>query len=107
MLFLSLLIIVIKSSWVISLFINASDSLLSMVFNLILANIIVLFFLFCIVFNNFFAILVEIKNTRLKLALADPTGAPITFLNDVTEMLPLVADEIMTYQNSQKKQYIC
>ena len=37
-----------------------------------------LFFLFRVVFNNFFKIPVEIENTRLKLALAIPTGAPIT-----------------------------
>ena len=79
----------------ISLFINASDILLSILFILLLANITILlcfFFLFVVVFNNFFMIPVEIENTRLKLALAIPTGAPITVVNDAIEMIPAVAD---------------
>ena len=59
----------------------------SMLFNLLLANIISLlcfFFFFCVV--------------------SIPTGAPITVGNEAIEMLPLVADKtIKTYQNSQKK----
>ena len=79
----------------ISLFINASDILVSLLFNLLLANITILlcfFFLFLVVFNSFFMIPVEIENTRLKLALAIPTGAPITVVNDAIEMIPAVAD---------------
>ena len=79
----------------ISLFINASDVLISILFNLLLANITILlcfFFLFLVVFNSFFMIPVEIENTRLKLALAIPTGAPITVVNDAIEMIPAVAD---------------
>ena len=79
----------------ISLFINASDILVSILFNLLLANITILlcfFFLFLVVFNSFFMIPVEIENTRLKLALAIPTGAPITVVNDAIEMIPAVAD---------------
>ena len=79
----------------ISLFINASDILISILFNLLLANITILlcfFFLFLVVFNSFFMIPVEIENTRLKLALAIPTGAPITVVNDAIEMIPAVAD---------------
>ena len=34
---------------------------------------------------------VDIENVRLKLALAIPTGAPITVAKDAIEMLPLVA----------------
>ena len=82
----------------ISLFINASDILLSILFILLLANITILlcfFFLFVVVFNNFFMIPVEIENTRLKLALAIPTGAPITVVNDAIEMIPAVTDKIM------------
>ena len=78
----------------ISLFINASDVLISILFNLLLANITILlcfFFLFLVVFNSFFMIPVEIENTRLKLALAIPTGAPITVVNDAIEMIPAVA----------------
>ena len=86
---------VLKSSWLISLFINASDILLSILFNLLLANITILlcFFLFFVVFNSFFIIPVEIDNARLKLVLAIPTGAPVTFGNDAIEMLPVVTDK--------------
>ena len=66
-----------------------------MLFNLLLASITILlcfFFLFLVVFNSFFMIPVEIENTRLKLALAIPTGAPITVVNDAIEMIPAVAD---------------
>ena len=66
-----------------------------MLFNLLLANITILlcfFFLFRVVFNNFFSIPVEIENARLKLALAIPTGAPITVANDAIEMVSLAAD---------------
>ena len=52
------------------------------------------FFLFLVVFNSFFfTIPVEIENARLKLALAIPTGAPITVANDAIEMLPVVTDK--------------
>ena len=48
---------------------------------------------------------IVIENAKLKLALAIPTGAPITVGNEAIEMLPLVADKtIKTYLNSQKKQ---
>ena len=36
---------------------------------------------------------VDIENARLKLALAIPTGAPVTVENDAIEMLPLVTDK--------------
>ena len=52
-----------------------------------------LFFLFCVVSNNFFIIPVDIENARLKLAIAIPTGAPITAVNDAIEMIPLVANK--------------
>ena len=65
-----------------------------MLFNLLLANIanwLSFFFLFLVVFNSFFfTIPVEIENARLKLALATPTGAPITVANDAIDMLPVV-----------------
>ena len=57
-------------------------------------------------FNSFFTIPVKTENARLKLALTIPTGAPITVTNDAIEMLPVVTDKTMTYQNSQKKQSI-
>ena len=77
--------IAIKPSLLISLFINASDILLSMLLNLLLASITALlcfFFLFLVVFNSFFTIPVEIENATLKLALTIPTGAPVTVTND-------------------------
>ena len=40
-----------------------------------------------------FTMLADIENAILKLALAIPTGAPITIPNYAIEMLPLVADE--------------
>ena len=36
---------------------------------------------------------VNIENARLKLALAIPTGAPITVTNDAIEMLPTITDK--------------
>ena len=50
---------------------------------------------------------VGIENARLKFALAIPTGAPVTVVNDAIEMLPLVADKpIKICQNNQKNLYI-
>ena len=80
-----------------------------MLFNLLLANITILLcflFLFPVAFNSFFTILVEIENARLKLALAIPTGDPITVANNAIEMLSVVTDKTMTYQNSQMKECI-
>ena len=75
---------------------NASDVLLSMLFNLLLGNITIFlffFFSFHVVFNKFFTMLVDIENARLKLALATPIGAVITVASDAIEMLPLVTDK--------------
>ena len=75
-----------------------------MLFNLFLANIPILlyfFFLFCVVFNNFFAIPVVNENAKLKFALAIPIVAPIAVTNEVTEMLPLFQIK-QFYQNSLK-----
>ena len=81
-----------------------------MLFNFLLANRTILFcffFLFLVVFNSFFTIAVQIKNGRLKLALAMPTDAPMTVANDAIETLPVVTNKtINDYQNSQKKHYI-
>ena len=58
-------------------------------------------------FKNFLTISVEIENARLKLALAIPTDAPITFVNDVIKMLPLVTDKtIKDLPKYLKKQHI-
>ena len=80
--------------------------LLSMLFNLLLASIAILlcfFFLFLVAFNNFFANPVVIENARLQLALIIPTGAPITVANDAIEILLIVTNKTMIYQNNQKK----
>ena len=78
--------------------------------NLRIANIKILlcfFFLFRVVFNNFFTILVETENGGLKLVFAIPISGPITVANDAIEKLPLVADkQLKTYGDNQKKQYI-
>ena len=65
-----------------------------MLLNLLQANITILlcfYFLFCVVFNKFFTVPVVIKNA--KLAIAIPTGAPVTVANDAIETLLLVADK--------------
>ena len=58
-----------------------------MLFNLLLTNITTLlcfFFLFRVVFNNFFIIPLIIENA--KLALAIPTSVPITVTNDAIDI---------------------
>ena len=67
-----------------------------MLFNLLLANIIIFlcfFFLFRVVFNRFFTIQVDNENVRIRIALAIPIGVPITVANYAIEILPLVADK--------------
>ena len=57
--------------------------------------------------TGFFTVSVEIDNSRLKLALTITIRASITVANNVIEMLPFVTDKtIMTYEKSQKKQWI-
>ena len=51
------------------------------------------FFLFLVVFKNYFTDPVDNETVRLRLALAIPTGTPITVANDAIKMLPLAADE--------------
>ena len=73
----------------------ASDILPSILSNLLLANITILLwflFLLLVAFNIFFTSSVAHENVRPRLALAIPTGVPITVANDVIEMLPFVAD---------------
>ena len=81
-----------------------------MLFNLIVANITILlcfFFLFRVVFNTFFTILVDNENVRLRLALAFPTGVPITDKAIKTIKTLLLIKQLKTYQNNHKEQYIC
>ena len=51
------------------------------------------FFLFPIVFKNFFTNPVVIENAKLQLALIIPTGAPIAFANDAIEMVAVATDK--------------
>ena len=49
---------------------------------------------------------VDIENARLRLALAIPTGAPITFANYSIEMLPLVAGKTIKDLSKSSKEAI-
>ena len=67
-----------------------------MLFNLLLANITILFlfiFLFRVIFNNCFTNPVVIEKAKLRLALAIPSGAPQTIANDVIDIPPLASDK--------------
>ena len=72
---------------------------------LLLASITILlcfFFLFLIVFKNFFTNPVVIQNVRLQLVLIIPTGAPTTVANDAIEIYQLLQiKQLMIYQNTQ------
>ena len=62
-----------------------------MLFNLLLASITILlcfFFLFLIVFKNFFTNPDVIENVKPQLAPIIPAGAPIRVANDAIEILP-------------------
>ena len=91
------LIIVSKSAGLISLPINPLDILLSTLFNLLLASIIILlyfFFSFLFVFKNLLTNLDVNGNVKLKLAPIIPAGAPVTVANDAIEILPDNIDKI-------------
>ena len=67
-----------------------------MLFNLLLASITTLlcsFFLFLLVFKNFFTKPVVIENARLQLALIIPKRAPIAVANDSIEMLSVTSNK--------------
>ena len=93
----------------ISLFINASDVLLSMLFNLLLASITILlcfFFLFLIVFKKIFTNPDVIENVKPQLAPIIPAGAPITVANDAIEMLPVATDKTINDLSKYSKEEI-
>ena len=70
-------------------------------------KILLCFFLFLTVFNNFFTIPEVIKNAKQNLTLAIHTDAPIIVANKSIEMIPLFADKTIKYLSKQsKKQYI-
>ena len=67
-----------------------------MLFNLLLAHITVLLcflFSFLVIFNIFFTTPVQIENSKLKLALTIPTGAPIAVANDTIDIPPFVLNK--------------
>ena len=74
--------------------INACDIRVSMLLSLLLANIKILscfFFLFLVIFSNFLTIPVVREKIKVKLALAIPTGAPTTLVNEQIDTPPVVA----------------
>ena len=74
--------------------VNACDIRVSMLLNLLLANIKILscfFFLFLVVLNNFLTIPVVREKIKVKIALAIPTGAPTTLVNEQIDTPPVVA----------------
>ena len=93
----------------VSLFVNASDVLLSMLFNLRLASITILlcfFFLFVIVYKKVFTNPVVIENARLQFALMIPTNAPIAVPNDTIEILPVATDKTINDLSKYSKEEI-
>ena len=80
-----------------------------MLFNLLLASIAILlcfFFLFLIVFKNFFTNPVVIENSRLQLAVIIPTGAAIAVANDAIEMLLVATDKTINDLSKYSKKAI-
>ena len=74
--------------------ITACDINVSMLLSLPLANIRILscfFFLFLVMLSNFLTIPVVREKIKVKLALAIPTGAPTTLVNEMIDTPPLVA----------------
>ena len=75
-----------------SMSINVCDINVSMLLSLLLANIRTLScFFFLVIFNNFLVIPVDREKIKVKLALAIPTGAPITLVNEIIDTPLLVA----------------
>ena len=64
-----------------------------MLLNLLLASIRILscFFFFLVVLSNFLIILFVREKIKVKHALAIPTGAPITLVNEIIDTPPVVA----------------
>ena len=72
-----------------------------MLFNLLLASILILCFFFLFLVFNFFMIPIKIDNARLKLSLVSPTDAPMTVANDAMEMFPVIIDKTINYLSKQ------
>ena len=74
--------------------ISACDINVSVLFRLLLANIKILlcfFVLFLVMLSNFLSIPVVREKIKVKLALAIPTGAPTTLVNEMIDTPPLFA----------------
>ena len=74
--------------------INASDNNVSMIFNLLLANINILscfIFLFLVIFSNFLTISVVKEKIKVRLALTILIGAPAIIVNEIIDTQLLVA----------------
>ena len=52
-------------------------------------------FLFLVICKSFFIILAVRENTWVKLAIAIPAGAPITFAKEIIDTSSLVADKVI------------
>ena len=64
------------------------------------------FFLFLVVFKNFFTNPVVIENAILQLALIIPAGAPITAANGAIEILPVATDKTINDLSKNSKEAI-
>ena len=83
-------------SWLFSRSINAWDSRVSILFNLLLARSTILlcfFFLFFVISKNFLFIPVAKVNARVKFAVAIPAGTPITRAKEILDTPPLVVEK--------------
>ena len=87
--------------------INSCDIKVSMLFNLLLASITILlcfFFFFLVAFNNSCFFPVAKENIKVKLALANPAGIPITLVKEIILIHLLVAvKQIKPCQYNQKQ----
>ena len=64
------------------------------------------FFLFLVVFKNFFTNPDVIENVKPQLAPIIPAGAPITVANDAIEMLPVATDKTINDLSKHSKEAI-
>ena len=61
------------------------------------------FFFFCVIFNNFFITSVAKENTRVKDALANPAGTPITLVKKYLSLQMLQIKQLKSCQYNQKQ----
>ena len=69
-----------------------------MLLNLLLTNKRILssfFFFFLVIFSSFLMILVNKEKIKVKLALVIPTDAPISVVNEIIDIPPVVALKII------------